>query len=308
MISSEEFQQTLQAGQIQEAFALIVRDLIELDITTQMTEDSKFMGSEYLRTKINLLTGEIQNEVGNDIIINSDRYTKLQQLHIDQIVASHQIVRDYLDRIQSMIAVLSPTSIAVDIVGSDRLNLDCLVTPGTQVTAILTDSSSSQEFKSTTATDSIEIDVSSVDSIDSIDSSTLSEHQQSPPITNHISTELPVYNVADDDDGIDLSIDPEGTVWEEWIEDEESIITQPKSTSPASIIPDCEEHSIRRNFYQIDIKPSISRSTVESVDSSTQWDKFGPEHIGIHADRQPPLNHKSDSHQMERLLADLDIK
>ena len=43
MISSEEFQQTLQAGQIQEAFALIVRDLIELDITTQMTEDSTSM-------------------------------------------------------------------------------------------------------------------------------------------------------------------------------------------------------------------------------------------------------------------------
>jgi hypothetical protein len=306
MISSEEFQQTLHAGQIQEAFALIVRDLIELDITTHMTEDSTSMGSEYLRTKINLLTGEIQNEVGNEIVINSDLYTKLQQLHIDQIVASHQIVRDYLDRIQAMIAVLSPTSIAVESVGSDRLNLDSSVTPTTQVTAILTDNSSSQEFESTTATDDIEIDVNSVDSIDN--SSTLDDRQQSPPITNHIPTELPVYNVADDDDGIDLSIDPEGTVWEEWIEDEESIITQPKSTSPASMIPDWEEHSIRRNFHQIDIKPTISRSTVESVDSSKQWDKFGPEYIGIHADRQPPLNNKSDSHQMERLLADLDNK
>ena len=88
MSSSEIFHQQLQAGQIHEALALLLTEASELDVTTQMTEvaTSQSGSSDYLRTKINLLTGAIHNEVGKETIADSNTYIKLQQLHIDQIV------------------------------------------------------------------------------------------------------------------------------------------------------------------------------------------------------------------------------
>jgi|GEM_PF-3152793 len=118
MISSEEFHQQLQAGQIQAALALIVRDASELDVTTRMTEDlanCQSSSSEYLRTKINLLTGEIYNEVGKDVVTRHS-YIKLQQLHIDQIMVSHRLVQGYLDRVKAILTVLdSARSGAADV-------------------------------------------------------------------------------------------------------------------------------------------------------------------------------------------------
>jgi hypothetical protein len=123
MISSQEFQQKLQAGKIYEALALVVRDASELDITTQIAEpsisSSQSVGSEYLRTKINLLTGDVQNEVGEGLVNNNDTYHQLQQLHTKRIVASHRQVQGYLDRIKAILTVSSPTQIQ-----SNRSSLD----------------------------------------------------------------------------------------------------------------------------------------------------------------------------------------
>jgi hypothetical protein len=324
MISSNEFQQKLQTGQIQEAFALIVRDLIELDVTTRMTEGSTAIShsenSEYLSTKINLLTGEIQNEVGKDLIVNSNCYLKLHQLHIDQIAASRQIVQDYLDRIKAMVTVLSPTSSAVDIVSADRVNSDFLVASLTPAHTMVTSNSSSQQFGSTTAAElaiagggnSLAVSTASPlehrESAELVNSSNLSAQQ--PSVTSSIFTESHIYQVAIDDN-IDLSIDEEGTVWEEWIEAEdiisESGISQSRSTLPVLTIPDRSEHSVRRNLHPIDIKPTISRSATESADASAQWDEFVPEYVGISANSQPQMGSNNNSDRTSRLFADLDI-
>ena len=328
MISSEEFQQKLRAGQIHQALAIVMRDAIELDVTTQMTEDSmtsRQPSREYLRTKINLLTGDIQNEVSKDLIIDSSSYLKLQQLHIDQIVASHRIMKSHLDQIKSILTVLSPTQPSSDAPGSQLhqqpidsggLKSDSLLARLTQLTAMPRQNPQLQQFGLVNVADSTFTDCHAAELATSND---LSEQQQSPPaIKNTIelmavaaSHQAPIDPVAIDDDDIDLSIDRDGDVWEEWVEDEdlisELVIPQLASVLPTSTMPDWAEKSVRQQLNSIDVKPIIPRSTAKSVDPSTQWDKFAPEYIGIYADAQPRLNNNRDSRQMDRLLADLDI-
>ena len=83
MIPSHEFYQKLQAGQINEALAIAIQSASELDITTRMTDelpDRPFADREYFRTKINLLTGTVEHEVGKKIVTSTNTYLKLQQL------------------------------------------------------------------------------------------------------------------------------------------------------------------------------------------------------------------------------------
>ncbi|WP_373544275.1 hypothetical protein [Chamaesiphon sp.] len=319
MISSEIFHQKLQAGQIHQALALLVRDASELDVTTRMTEDtnSQSSSSEYLRTKINLLTGEIQHEVGRDLVTRNS-YIKLQQLHIDQIVVSHRLVQGYLDRVKAILTVLDrsqssqedalPSDKSIDRLqpsidvasGSQRLNSADLVARLTQA-AMLVDpqlasapAGSPQEYREELA--------------ETPDANPISagEPQQHPPATNEPSgwTKHQV-NLESSfiDDDIDLSIDEDGSVWEEWVEDEDFMSA---SAIPPSTIPDRQQHW-GRHLNPIEVKPTVSRSTTESIDSSGHWDKFVPEYIGISTDPQPPLGNNSNSERMEWLLADLDI-
>ncbi len=328
MISSEEFNQKLQAGQIHEALALVMRDAMELDVTTRMTEAAMTIshpGSEYLRTKINLLTGDVQNEVGKDVIIDSTSYLKLQQLHLDQIIASHRIVKSYLDRIQSIFTVLPPSPPSSDFseerlvtmptVESDRLNSNSLLARLTQLTAMPMQNPSIQQFELTTVPDSTFTDCQSAELTNSTN---LSEQQQSQLAINNTIESIAVTDnnrvlidlVAVDDDNLDLSIDRDGTVWEEWVEDEdlmpELVIPQPP-VLPIVTMPDWEENSVRQQLNPIEVKPIIPRSTAKSVDSSAPWDKFGPEYVGIITNPQSQLDNNSNSDQIDRLLADLDI-
>ncbi len=113
MISSQEFHQKLQAGQIHEALALAIQAASELDITTRIAEDSpdrRSARNEYLRTKINLLTGNVENEVGKKVLTDSNSYVKLQQLHIERVADSHRLVRSYLQQLEAILTALPPTA------------------------------------------------------------------------------------------------------------------------------------------------------------------------------------------------------
>ncbi len=296
MISTEEFQQTLQAGQIQAALTLLIQSGFanELDVTTKMTEDST-SSREYFHTKINLLTGEIQNAVGKDLTIDSPSSLKLQQLHLNQVVASYRIVQDYLDRIKAILTILSPTTSLPDgdlIVGSDRLNPDSLVVQSTQSSI---DNPDRQRFAATPT----------------LSNSAALSPQQSTPLTSKAININPSVDTVITDSGIDLSIDEDREVWEEWVEDEDfssTALPQPSVVSPPLKIADWEEHSVRRHLNPtIEVKPMIPRSNTESAHPTAQWEKFVPEYIGISADPQPQFGSSNDPHQMDKLLADLDL-
>ena len=316
MISSEIFNQKLQAGQIHQALALLVRDASELDVTTRMTEDtnSQPSSSEYLRTKINLLTGEIQNEVGKDLVTRTS-YIKLQQLHIDQIVVSHRLVQGYLDRVKAILTVLDRAQLSnEDALPIDRLQPSVNVASGSQrldsadLVARLTQAAMlvDRQLESVPAVSPQEYREELAETPDANPISA-GEPQQHPPATNEpsgwakhqVNLELSFI-----DDDIDLSIDEDGSVWEEWVEDEDFMSA---SAIPPSTIPDRQQHWGRHHLNPIEVKPTVSRSTTESIDSSGHWDKFVPEYIGISTEPQPPLGNNSNSDRMEWLLADLDV-
>ncbi len=276
MISSEEFQQTLQSGQIHEALALLVRDPV-VDITTRLHQDQivdrDTNNQHYLRTKINLLTGEIQNEVGKGFVANCADYLKLQQLHIDQVVASDRAVQGYFDQLKAILTTLSPTNLVSTNVPQplsgrvepSRLNTNSLIARLTEAAALSTQSlvASSSET--------------------SLSSAHLPESSATPAIIN-----------ADVEEDIDLSLEAEGEVWEEWVEDEDFSSASTLFQPAASMIskPDSEENWVRRHLNSIDLKSPNHNNATESAKITNQWDQFTPDWIDIAI--QPQIAKNSD--------------
>lgn len=281
MISSQEFHQKLQAGKIHEALTLLMQSAIELDITTRITEDleqSQSEGCEYLRTKIDLLTGSVENEVSKNLLADSPKYLKLQQLHLDRINNTHQIVRDCLHQIRAILTVLPPSAVE------------------------------NMSIPSTTERASV----------------------APPTMTSPLAIEL--------DEDLDLSVERDGEVWEEWVEDEEFMpgvgIPQPPLASPILTLPDRTEHPpLPRQFYPIEVKPIASRfsfrnangkapptqsvclstealpTTPTPVDAPSAWDKFAPDYIEIGTDPPQPraIDSNTNRHLNERSTKNLDI-
>lgn len=271
MISSQEFQRTLQSGKIHEALSLLVRDAAEIDVTTRLMADStnsQASQTGYLRTKINLLTGEIQNEVGKGVVTDSSSYLKLQKLHIEQIVASDRIVQGYWQQLKTILGELSTTATE-----SPRTNPDALAARLAQATLQL-----QQDI----------VPISPLSPISPVPSS---------PSTPTVSTPLSTILESIDDD-IDLSIESEGEVWEEWVEDEDfssgSMLPQPSLIPPMLTIADRSENLVKRHLNSLAVKPTAPRTNPESVTSSPRWDKFAPDYID--PDSQPRITKNSDAH------------
>jgi hypothetical protein len=320
MISSEEFHQKLQAGQIHEALALVLRSASELDITTTISEPSegeRATNGKYLRTTINLLAGEVRNEVGKDLLGDPTGYSKLQQLHVERTIASHQILRGYLEQIQSILAVLpaapaaptAPTPPVEQIpalkipVGNHRFNSDALAAKLTQAMATLTNRARNGQIKSTIPTNLTIVDGAltkldrEIDRPEASDRDADSQNAVSAYDLAPVATET----IADDD--LDLTIDNEDEVWEEWVDDEdfrsESLIPQPPATLPTTIL-DVEDLPRPRHLHPIEVKPIVPRTTFASVDPAVQWDKFEPEYIGIVTNLPPHPGHNSDRDPIDR--------
>jgi hypothetical protein len=262
MISSIEFQQKLRSGQIYEALALVVQETIELEITTQMSEDSDrdpAADGEYLRTKINLLTGQIHNEIAPNVV-NNPRFANLQRLHIDQIVATQLGIRSYLEQIQAILAILPAN--AIDPRNGSQSQIDRRH-PHVEIVEDVAPSTS----------------------------------QLDP--TGDLETNL------------DLSIDCDGEVWEEWVEDEDFIsstdVSAPPLISPRLPHPEPPPQWVSRPIDSIAIKPFVPRAMATPVDPATKWEKFEPEYMSPDLETQPRIKHYPDPQQMDKILADLDI-
>jgi hypothetical protein len=275
MISSEEFQQTLQSGQIHEALALLVRDPV-VDITTRLNEDplddSQTINHSYIRTKINLLTGEIQNEVGKGFVANCSGYLKLQQLHIDQVVASDRAVQGYFDQLKAILTTLSPTTPVPTTapqplpvrVEPTRLNTNSLIARLTEAAALSTPSSGASSSDTSSPAN---------------------------PDHRHQASSAPIGAA------IDLSIEAEGEIWEEWVEDEDFSVASTLFQPAASMIskPDSEENWVRRHLNSIDLKSPNHHNAPGSANSSPRWDQFTPDWID--AALPPQASKNSDVHR-----------
>ncbi len=114
MTTIEEFREKIKAGEIADALALAMSESMELKITTWVSSDSQSLDSEEpppgyrLRTRINILEGEVENEIGSELI-GKEAYAELQQLHLEQVEQSREIVLKNLESLQKMMVVLTNT-------------------------------------------------------------------------------------------------------------------------------------------------------------------------------------------------------
>ena len=113
MAASAEFKQALRAGQLAEAFVIAMSKTPELEITTWIATPNQTQSSSVqpqpghrLRTQINLVAGEIKNEIG-DRFIHNDAYQEVHQFHLDQVSRGHQTIKQNLLSLQQMFRLMA---------------------------------------------------------------------------------------------------------------------------------------------------------------------------------------------------------
>ncbi|AFZ19869.1 hypothetical protein [Allocoleopsis franciscana] len=110
MASSDDFKAQLKAGNIPEALALALSEAVELKFTTWVpTEEdvdtSVAKPGHRLRTRINMIEGEVEHEVGEEFIGNG-RYRELKQFHLEQVAGGSQLIENNLKSLQKLFEVL----------------------------------------------------------------------------------------------------------------------------------------------------------------------------------------------------------
>ena len=110
MVSSKEFKQAVREGRLNDAFVIAMGNAPELHITTWIASpddnSSQPRSGECLRTHVNLVEGEIINEIGEQLI-GDELYSTLQQFHLQQVTQGHQTISQNLQSIQQMFRLLA---------------------------------------------------------------------------------------------------------------------------------------------------------------------------------------------------------
>jgi hypothetical protein len=112
MPSCEDFKQALRNGNLTEAFLVAMSQAPELQITTWVATPESPENQEQprsgkcLRTYINLVEGEMINEVGAELM--QDRlYQPIQQFHLQQATQGHQTIEQNLQSLQKMFRLMA---------------------------------------------------------------------------------------------------------------------------------------------------------------------------------------------------------
>lgn len=118
MAISDDFKEKLRTGKIVDALTLALGEAIELEITTWVSSsnsDANILTKEYqptadcrMRTRINIVEGDIDNEIGSQFIGNGP-YTELRQFHMEQVHEGRVIIQQNLENLQQLFMVLTST-------------------------------------------------------------------------------------------------------------------------------------------------------------------------------------------------------
>jgi hypothetical protein len=111
MTASREFQEHLQAGQIAEAIALVIGQLVELDVTTELAATETHPSSS-LNTKISLLTGQITTAIHPDLL-SRESSQQILDFHTAQITATNEVVRDHLHSLRELLQILGGVAVPI---------------------------------------------------------------------------------------------------------------------------------------------------------------------------------------------------
>ena len=123
MTASDEFKEKLQAANEQdttsifEALQIALSEAIELKITTWVAPaDSSDLGlasnkvkpGYRLRTRINIVDGDIDNEIGSQFLDNGP-YPELRTFHSTQVKEGREILQQNLENLQRLLGILVNT-------------------------------------------------------------------------------------------------------------------------------------------------------------------------------------------------------
>jgi len=115
MTASDDFKQQLKAGKIVDALTLALGEAIELEITTWVSSDSATdtqlnspLPGHRMRTRMNIVDGEIDNEVGPEFIGNGP-YIELRQFHMEQLQVGRQMIQSNLATLQQLFVTMATT-------------------------------------------------------------------------------------------------------------------------------------------------------------------------------------------------------
>lgn len=122
MTAMTEFKEKIKAGEFLDALTLAMGEAVELEITTWVSSQDDLDSGDYpaaystdrpqanncLRTRINLIDGEIENEIGREFIDNPG-YAELQQLHLEQVQQSRDTLIRNLESLQAMFTIFNKT-------------------------------------------------------------------------------------------------------------------------------------------------------------------------------------------------------
>ncbi len=139
MTTSDEFKKQLQAGRIVDALTLALAESVELEITTWVSSanseaktssiSDEAPASCRMRTRLNIVEGSIDTEVGSQFIANGP-YTELRQFHMDQVQSGRQIIQHNLENLQQIFTVLTRT--LAQLPPSSRRSTDSLLPPASE--------------------------------------------------------------------------------------------------------------------------------------------------------------------------------
>jgi hypothetical protein len=122
----DEFKDKLRSGEIFEALTIAMSEAIELKVTTWVSsaespptvqdfyangtlkEDLQPPAGSCLRTRINLVDGEVENEIGSEFIGN-EAYAELQEFHLEQVKEGREILLKNIESLQKIFVVMTNT-------------------------------------------------------------------------------------------------------------------------------------------------------------------------------------------------------
>ncbi len=138
MATSDQFKAQLKAGEIVDALTLALSEAVELEITTWVSSSSSDdqtladanqpPAHSRMRTRMNIVDGDIDNEIGAQFIGNGP-YTELRQFHMEQVLEGRQIIQHNLENLQQLFTVLTNTLSRLPQTSRDRNSGNSVLPP-----------------------------------------------------------------------------------------------------------------------------------------------------------------------------------
>jgi hypothetical protein len=196
MASSDDFKEQLKAGNITEALALALSKAVELKITTWVAsaedgvEAAEAKPGHRLHTRINMIEGDIENEIGEEFL-GYGRYRELRQFHLDQVAEGNKIIQNNLKSLQKLFEVLVAMrygSATAPTTESELLGAESQLLPPAES---ITDSGFVEESQELPPIE--DVVVTPIPVVEDIPAAELvEESQEEPPIEDVVVTPIPV--------------------------------------------------------------------------------------------------------------------